>query len=138
MLRPFEAWYTGDALGIAIMTPLYLSLSKRSWFMRRSWWEIVPLFAALFGLSWYVFWQDSLPLLFVIFPVLLLLEVRLGLAGVCGGAACPVRDRRLLYRGGERADRVGAHHFTLRADPDAAVFYLRLHDCPLHHGGGDC
>ncbi len=85
MLRPFEAWYTGDALGIAIMTPLYLSLSKRSWFMRRSWWEIVSLFAALFGLSWYVFWQDSLPLLFVIFPVLLLLEVRLGLAGSAVG-----------------------------------------------------
>jgi diguanylate cyclase (GGDEF)-like protein/PAS domain S-box-containing protein len=78
-------WFTGDALGIAIMTPLYLSFRNRSRATRRSWAEVVSLFALLCCLSLVVFWQTSVPLLFVLFPCLLLLEVRLGLAGSAVG-----------------------------------------------------
>ena len=81
----FQSWFTGDALGIAIMTPLYLSFRRRSRPSKRSWLEAVNLIALLCCLSLVVFWQTSLPLLFVIFPCLLLLEVRLGLAGSAVG-----------------------------------------------------
>jgi len=78
-------WFTGDALGISIMTPLYLSLRENAPFSRRKWYEIVGLFAFLCGVSIGVFWQTSLPLLFVILPVLLLVEFRLGMAGATLG-----------------------------------------------------
>ncbi len=81
----FQSWFTGDALGIAIMTPLYLAIRRRSWPANRSRLEAVNLVALLCCLSLIVFWQTSLPLLFVIFPCLLLLEVRLGLAGSAVG-----------------------------------------------------
>jgi diguanylate cyclase (GGDEF)-like protein/PAS domain S-box-containing protein len=80
-LHSFEGWFTGDALGIAIMTPLYLSLREPSRASRRSLFEVISLFAFLCCLSALVFYQTSLPLLFVVLPCLLLLEVRLGLTG---------------------------------------------------------
>jgi diguanylate cyclase (GGDEF)-like protein/PAS domain S-box-containing protein len=83
--RPtFEAfldWFTADALGISIITPLYLGFQKRSPFSNRSWLEVAFLFGLLGAVSALVFWQTTLPLLFVILPFLLLVEVRLGLAG---------------------------------------------------------
>jgi diguanylate cyclase (GGDEF)-like protein/PAS domain S-box-containing protein len=81
----FQSWFTGDALGIAIMTPLYLSFRRRSRPSKRSRLEAVNLIALLCCLSLVVFWQTSLPLLFVILLCLLLLEVRLGLAGAAVG-----------------------------------------------------
>jgi diguanylate cyclase (GGDEF)-like protein/PAS domain S-box-containing protein len=78
-------WFPGDALGITIMTPLYLSLRNRAPFSKRTWYEATGLFALLVIVSIGVFWQTSLPLLFVILPVLLLVEVRLGMAGAALG-----------------------------------------------------
>jgi diguanylate cyclase (GGDEF)-like protein/PAS domain S-box-containing protein len=78
-------WFPGDALGIAIMTPLYLSLRARAPFSSRTWYEAAGLFTLLCAVSIGVFWQTSLPLLFVILPVLLLVEVRLGMAGAALG-----------------------------------------------------
>jgi diguanylate cyclase (GGDEF)-like protein/PAS domain S-box-containing protein len=77
----FQEWFTADALGISIITPLYLGFQKRSPFSNRSWYEVASLFALLGAVSVLVFWQTTLPLLFVILPFLLLVEVRLGLAG---------------------------------------------------------
>jgi diguanylate cyclase (GGDEF)-like protein/PAS domain S-box-containing protein len=77
----FQAWFTADALGVAIVTPLYLGFQKRSPFSNRSWLEVALLFALLCGISIFVFWQTTLPLLFLVLPFLLLVEVRLGLAG---------------------------------------------------------
>ena len=81
----FVEWLPGDALGISIMTPLYLALRSRAPFSRRTWYEVTGLFALLCAVSIGVFWQTSLPLLFVILPVLLLVEVRLGMAGAALG-----------------------------------------------------
>jgi diguanylate cyclase (GGDEF)-like protein/PAS domain S-box-containing protein len=78
-------WFTADALGISIMTPLYLALRERAPFSRSKWYEVVGLFALLCGVSIAVFWQTSLPLLFAILPVLLLVEFRLGMAGAALG-----------------------------------------------------
>jgi diguanylate cyclase (GGDEF)-like protein/PAS domain S-box-containing protein len=81
----FSEWFTGDALGIAIMTPLYLALRARKPFSHRTWYEAAGLFLLLCAVSVGVFWQTSLPLLFVILPVLLLVEMRLGMAGAALG-----------------------------------------------------
>ncbi len=78
-------WFPGDALGITIMTPLYISLQKRAPFSNRSWYEAAGLFLLLCIVSIGVFYQTSLPLLFVILPVLLLVEMRLGMAGAALG-----------------------------------------------------
>ena len=81
----FVEWFPGDALGISIMTPLFLALRSRAPFSRRTWYEATGLFALLCVVSIGVFWQTSLPLLFAILPVLLLVEVRLGMAGAALG-----------------------------------------------------
>ena len=78
-------WFTGDALGISIMTPLYLACREPAPFSRRKWHEVLGLFVLLCGVSIGVFWQTSLPLLFAILPVLLLVEFRLGMAGATLG-----------------------------------------------------
>jgi diguanylate cyclase (GGDEF)-like protein/PAS domain S-box-containing protein len=80
-LHRFHRWFTADALGIATMTPLCLALNRRQPLAGRSWREILGLFALLLGVTTAVFWQTRYPLLFVVLPVLLLLGVRLGLAG---------------------------------------------------------
>ncbi len=80
-LHDFHRWFTADALGIATMTPLCLSLSGRQPFMGRSWRESLGLFALLFVVTVGVFAQTRFPFLFVVLPFLLLLGVRLGLAG---------------------------------------------------------
>lgn len=80
-LDTFAFWFTADALGIGIITPLYLCLQKRAPFSNRSWSEVILLLALLCGVSIYVFWQTALPLFFLLLPFLLLVEVRLGLAG---------------------------------------------------------
>ncbi len=85
LLQAFSDWYSGDALGISILTPLYLSFQMPLPFSRRKWHEIVSLLACLCAVSVAVFWQTSLPLLFAILPVLLLVEVRLGMAGAALG-----------------------------------------------------
>jgi diguanylate cyclase (GGDEF)-like protein/PAS domain S-box-containing protein len=77
----FLSWFTSDALGIAIMTPLYVSWRKQSLFTVRPPLEIAALLLLLGALSILVFWQTSFPLLFVLVPCLLLLGTRLGLTG---------------------------------------------------------
>jgi len=80
-LHDFLKWYPGDALGISVATPLYLAFEKQSPFLRRRWFEIAFLFSLLCSVSVLVFWQRTLPVLFLVFPFLLLMEVRMGLAG---------------------------------------------------------
>jgi diguanylate cyclase (GGDEF)-like protein/PAS domain S-box-containing protein len=77
----FFRWFTADALGIAIVTPLCLALNERQLFRGRSWAEVLGLFALLSGVTIAVFAQTRFPFLFVVSPFLLLLSVRLGLAG---------------------------------------------------------
>src|SRR5271163_2131856 len=74
-------WFVADALGIAVMTPLYLSFQKREQFPGRSRLEVVGLLAMLVVVTVGIFWQTRFPLLFLLLPVLLLLGIRLRLAG---------------------------------------------------------
>jgi diguanylate cyclase (GGDEF)-like protein/PAS domain S-box-containing protein len=74
-------WFTGDALGIATVTPLYLAFRGRDRFGNRSWIEVVGLFAFLAVITVGIFWQSRFPLLFLLLPFLLWLGLRLRLAG---------------------------------------------------------
>ncbi len=80
-LHDFHRWFTADALGTATVTPLYLAFNQRDRLENRSRREIAGLFALLGAVTFAVFWQTSFPFLFVVLPFLLLLGVRLGLAG---------------------------------------------------------
>jgi diguanylate cyclase (GGDEF)-like protein/PAS domain S-box-containing protein len=81
LFSSFKLWFTADALGIAVMTPLYLSFHQGKGFRGRSWLEVVGLLTMLFGAALLVFWQTRFPCLFLLLPFLLLLGVRLRLAG---------------------------------------------------------
>jgi diguanylate cyclase (GGDEF)-like protein/PAS domain S-box-containing protein len=74
-------WFTADALGIAVMTPLYLSFNRRERFSGRSLLEITGLLTMLLAATLAVFWQTRFPGLFLLLPFLLLLGVRLRLGG---------------------------------------------------------
>lgn len=77
----FRLWFVADALGIATVTPLYLSFCLPGRLWNRSWQEVGALFALLCSATVFVFWQTLFALLFLLLPCLLLLGVRLGLAG---------------------------------------------------------
>lgn len=77
----FQRWFTGDALGIATVTPLYLSFQGKERFGGRPWLEVVGLFALLSAVTCAVFWHSQFPLLFLLLPFLLLLGLRLRLGG---------------------------------------------------------
>ncbi|MBT9332566.1 bifunctional diguanylate cyclase/phosphodiesterase [Paracidobacterium acidisoli] len=81
MLHRFQIWFTADALGITIVTPLYLAFTQSRPFQSRRWNEIISLFALLLLVTILVFWQVRFPLFFLVLPFLLLLGLRLGLAG---------------------------------------------------------
>ncbi len=82
-LHNFHRWFTADALGIAIVTPLYLAFDQHDGFANRSWRSprLLGLFALLSAATVGVFSQTRFPFLFVVSPLLLLLGLRLGLAG---------------------------------------------------------
>ena len=81
----FQEWFTADALGIATLTPLYLAFRHREGFSKRTASEIISLFAMLLAITLIVFWQTKFPLLYLIMPFLLMMGVRLGLAGSASG-----------------------------------------------------
>ena len=80
-LYAFRRWFIADALGIAIVTPVYLSFQMHSRFAGRSRREIALLFALLVAVVALIFRQTHYPLLFLILPFLMALGVRLRLAG---------------------------------------------------------
>ena len=81
----FQEWFTADALGIATLTPLYLAFRHHQGFGKRTASEIVLLFALLLAVTLTVFWQTGFPLLYLVMPFLIMMGVRLGLAGSASG-----------------------------------------------------
>jgi diguanylate cyclase (GGDEF)-like protein/PAS domain S-box-containing protein len=77
-LLSLQYWFAADMLGIATVTPLYLSFFHGKGFSRRPWPEIFGLFAIATAISVAIFAQTRLPLLWMVMLCLLLLGVRLG------------------------------------------------------------
>jgi diguanylate cyclase (GGDEF)-like protein/PAS domain S-box-containing protein len=77
--HPFLGWMTADSLGIAIATPAFAAVLQTrfrntlDW--RRNW--IYP--AILLGITFAAFVQNRVPLIYLIYPLLVLVVVRLGL-----------------------------------------------------------
>jgi hypothetical protein len=74
-----------NALGIAVVTLLYLSLHHGRRFSGRSPLEVVGLLMLLFAVTTAVFGQTRFPCLFLLMPFLLLIGLRLRLAGSATG-----------------------------------------------------
>jgi diguanylate cyclase (GGDEF)-like protein len=84
-LTAFNGWATADALGIAATLPLALSIrapQMRALFRRAAALRTLGLLALAFGAATVIFTADRYPLGFVLYPMLLLVELRLGFAGV--------------------------------------------------------
>jgi diguanylate cyclase (GGDEF)-like protein len=81
-------WFTGDVMGIALMTPLFLAIDKAeliALFMPKKRWETAGILAAIAFVSILVFTQTGLPIDFLIIPVLLLAVFRLRATGTAIG-----------------------------------------------------
>jgi diguanylate cyclase (GGDEF)-like protein/PAS domain S-box-containing protein len=77
-------WYFSEALGMAIMTPLALAIrleDLRSIVARKKVLETIVLLALVSATALFVFWQNEYPIMFLLFPVLLLVMFRLGTSG---------------------------------------------------------
>ena len=101
LFTSFRLWFAADALGIATVTPLYLWFNQRGRLWKRSWQEVGGLFTLLCVATVFVFWEPHFPLVFLLLPCLLLLGVRLGLAGSALGLVL------VSLVGGFLADRGG-------------------------------
>ena len=77
-------WFTGDVMGMALMTPLFLAIDKMELaeiFVPKRRWETISIFAAIAAASTTIFTQTSLPIDFLIIPLLLVAVFRLRAAG---------------------------------------------------------
>lgn len=83
-ISTFQTWWFGHALGFATLTPFAMSLTRRRMRLlahplRLA--EGIGLLALLVGVVSWVFLQSSLPLSFLVSPLLLLVAVRMRLLG---------------------------------------------------------
>jgi diguanylate cyclase (GGDEF)-like protein/PAS domain S-box-containing protein len=77
--HPFMSWMVSDSLGIAIATPAFVAVLQtrlRNTVIWRQQW-LYP--ALLLGVAWAAFAQNTVPLVYFIYPLLVLVLVRLGL-----------------------------------------------------------
>ncbi|MBB5057009.1 diguanylate cyclase (GGDEF)-like protein [Granulicella aggregans] len=79
-----QHWVSGDALGIALFTPLVLVLASRETYLllrpgQRL--KTLVMFGLLLGTSWFIFHQTAYPVAFLIFPILVLMVDRVGFPG---------------------------------------------------------
>ncbi|WP_263359436.1 sensor domain-containing diguanylate cyclase [Acidicapsa ligni] len=81
-------WFVGDAIGIAIMTPLVLAIQPEeltSLLAPGKRYETIAILFALTGLSVAIFAQYGLPIVFILFPLQVLAIFRLGSSGAAIG-----------------------------------------------------
>lgn len=89
VLTTFAGWLAADALGILIVTPLVLALREEGKLPSAHWrWRTTLLpWLLVLASTLLVFGQSRYPLLFLVFPPLLLLTYRQGLRGTMLGLA---------------------------------------------------
>ena len=80
-LHSFQFWFAADILGVATITPLYLSFHHRRQFSPRSRLETAVLFLLLIAVSVWVFYYASIPLVWLVLLLLILLGARVGFTG---------------------------------------------------------
>lgn len=85
LLQSLQAWIAADILGVATVTPLYLSFHHRRQFSQRSWLETSALVVVLAVVSVLVFYEGKVPLVWVVLLFLILMGVRVGFTGSAFG-----------------------------------------------------
>jgi len=81
-------WYSGDVLGIAIVTPMILAVhfnELKKLFSREKCVETLALLLGLLLFSIGIFYQSTYPVAFLLFPLLLFVTVRLQSSGAAIG-----------------------------------------------------
>jgi integral membrane sensor domain MASE1 len=87
LIEGWLGWAVSGGLGLVIVLPALLLVTKVRQYrdFDRSSLEVAALLVALSGLTGAVFYQDDLPLQFIIFPTLTLVAFRLGPPGAAVG-----------------------------------------------------
>jgi diguanylate cyclase (GGDEF)-like protein/PAS domain S-box-containing protein len=80
-LHALQTWFAADILGVATVTPLYLSFHHRRQFSPRSGLETAGLFLLLIAVSSFIFAVATAPLIWVVLLFLILLGARVGFTG---------------------------------------------------------
>jgi len=80
-LHALQIWLAADILGVATITPLYLSFHHRRQFSPRSGAETISLIVLLAAVSSFVFVVATAPLIWVVLLFLILLGARVGFTG---------------------------------------------------------
>lgn len=81
----FQTWWFGHALGLAVFGTFGLALTRTHLRVLRQPWKLVEailLLGLLAGASWVVFWLATVPMSFVVIPLLILVAVRLRVLGI--------------------------------------------------------
>lgn len=84
-LTTVQTWWFGHALGVAIFAPFGLAVTKRHFSRLARPWRILEAVGLLGGLAvlvFVLFTQNQAPIPFIIIPLLLIIAVRLRIAGV--------------------------------------------------------
>ena len=85
LLASFQTWWFGHALGLAVVTPMLLSVDRRSLLILRKPWRLLE-WAGLIGLivaiGVYAYFYAPVPMGFLGTPILVIIAVRLRIAGV--------------------------------------------------------
>jgi diguanylate cyclase (GGDEF)-like protein len=83
-IEGFRAWGPADALGLATVMPLVFSIHSsgiRRLFNRKRLGRTTRILGLAFAGSTLIFYQSRYPLIFVLYPILLLVDLKLGFAG---------------------------------------------------------
>lgn len=84
-LSSFQTWWFGHALGFAVITPMLLSIDRRTALVFRQPGKMVEWVGLLGGLTafaWFNYFQSSVPLGFLANPILVVIAVRLRVGGI--------------------------------------------------------
>ena len=76
-----QIWFAADVLGVATVTPLYISFHHRRQFSSQPKLETIGLFLALVSVSVFTFDFARVPLVWLVLLILILLGTRVGFTG---------------------------------------------------------
>jgi diguanylate cyclase (GGDEF)-like protein/PAS domain S-box-containing protein len=122
-LTLFRGWYAGDALGLVLTTPLMLAILRRESLDLFRWKQLpetLLVLAALVLPNLLITQPNRIPLMFLDFPLLVLVAFRLGLPGSAIGAilmSIPMTRYAL--------NRVGIFSLPQYADKELRVLILQ-------------
>ena len=93
----FQTWWFGHALGLAVIGTFGLALTRGHLQILRRPWRVVEtlvLLSLLTSASVLVFWFATVPMSFIVIPLLILIAVRLRVLGIATALNAPIPEHR--------------------------------------------